>query len=139
MAHFWRSKCLRKYETIIAVVQWIDVQVFQDRELLIDGVDQLWQIRDGHREADATHAVVVSEGKFDTFFILWSEISILVDVIDDERKRRGMCQHVGHWRAVCTKEGETEVGCRFKDEISPSSADMRKLVPPAFAVPVSSF
>jgi hypothetical protein len=59
---------------------------------------------------------VVSEGKLDTLFILWSEIPSLVDVIDNERKGRGMCQHVGHGCSMCAKKGDTEVGCRCKDE-----------------------
>jgi len=68
MAQIWRSKCLGKYKTVIVVGHWTEVQVFQGREFLVDEVDQLRQTWDGHREADATHAIAVSEGKLDTLF-----------------------------------------------------------------------
>jgi len=41
MAQIWCSKCLWKYETVTAVEHRVDVQVFQDREFLVDAVDQL--------------------------------------------------------------------------------------------------
>ena len=86
MAQIWRSKPLGKYSTDIVVRQWDDVQEFQGIEFLVIGVDQLRQMQRVHHEADAAHAIVVSEGKLDTLFILWSEIPSPVNVIDEERK-----------------------------------------------------
>jgi len=40
-------------------------------------------VRDEHRKADATQAIVVSECEFDTLIVLWSEIPTIADVIDD--------------------------------------------------------
>jgi hypothetical protein len=57
-------------------------------------------------------------------------------ILDDERKRRGMCQHICYGSARCTNEAETQVGCGAEDEASPPSADLCGLVPPPFVVPI---
>ena len=42
-----------------------------------------------------------------------------------------MCEHVCNGRAVCRDKGNTEVGCCTEYDISPSLANMRKVIPPA--------
>ena len=57
-------------------------------------------------------------------------------ILDDERKRRGMCEHICYGRARCTNEAEMQVGCGAKDEASPPSADLYGLIPPPFVAPI---
>jgi len=44
-----------------------------------------------------------------------------------------MCQHVRDRRPTCTNEADIQAP---KCEVSPSSTDVDKLVPPAFATPI---
>jgi len=60
-------------------------------------------------QADAAHAITVSECKHDSLFIVSGEVVIFDAVINDERKGRPICQHICHWRATCTKEAETQM------------------------------
>jgi hypothetical protein len=46
-----------------------------------------------------------------------------------------MCQHVCYRCARRTNKEKTQVGCRPKYEASPSLANVREVVPPAFVVP----
>ena len=74
-----------------------------------------------------------------SLFIFWGEVVIFVIVTNDERKGRGMCEHICYRRATCTNEAKTEVGCRAKYEVSPSSANLHELVPPPFAMPIPPY
>jgi hypothetical protein len=56
-------------------------------------------------------------------------------MVNDEWKRRGMCQHVCYGCATCTDEAETKVGWGCEYEVSPSSANLHELVPPASLAP----
>jgi hypothetical protein len=60
---------------------------------------------------------------------------IIVIMVNDEWKRRGMCQHVCYGCATCTDEAETKVGWVSEYEGSPSSANFHGLIPPAFLTP----
>jgi len=51
------------------------------------------------------------EGEHYSFFVLCGELMILVTMVNDEWKRRGMSQHVCYGSATCTDEAETQVGC----------------------------
>jgi len=81
----------------------------------------------------------VLECKQYSLFIFWGEVVIFIIVINNEGKGRGMCEHICHRRATCTNEAKTEVGCRPKYEVSPSSANLHELVPPPFAMPIPPY
>jgi hypothetical protein len=53
----------------------------------------------------------VLECKHYSLFILSGEVMIPDFILDDERKRRGMCEHICYGSARCTNEAETQVGC----------------------------
>jgi hypothetical protein len=59
----------------------------------------------------------------------------IVIMVNDEWKRRGMCQHVCYGRSTCTDEAETKVGWGSEYEGSPSSANLHGLIPPTFLAP----
>jgi hypothetical protein len=47
-----------------------------------------------------------------------------VEVIDGERKARRMRQHVCYGCPTCANKGKTQIGCRIKNEVSPSTTDL---------------
>jgi hypothetical protein len=53
----------------------------------------------------------VLECKRDSLFILSGEVMIPDFILNDERKRGGMREHICHGRARRTNEAETQVGC----------------------------
>jgi hypothetical protein len=65
-----------------------DIQEFQYREFLSHGRDELLQSWDRHLEADAAHAITVTEGEVYSFFIFCGDVVVAVfeNVIDNERK-----------------------------------------------------
>ena len=74
-----------------------DIQVFQYGKLVVHGRDYLLQTRNGHAKAYASHTITVPEGKHDSSFIFRGEIVIIVViVVDDEWKWRGMSEHFCH-------------------------------------------
>jgi hypothetical protein len=78
----------------------------------------------------------VLECKHYSLFVFCGEATIFDTISNDERKRRGMCQHICYGSAMGTNEAETQVGCRAKDEASPPSADLYGLEPPPFVAPI---
>jgi hypothetical protein len=46
-----------------------------------------------------------------------------------------MCQHVRDRCPICAKEGKTEEGCRLEHEVTPSTANLYKSVPPTLVIP----
>ena len=88
-----------------------DIQVFQDREFVVYGRDELLQTWNRHPKRDAADAMMVLECKHYSFFIFRGEAMIPNFIFNDERERRGMCEHICHGRARCTNEAETQVGC----------------------------
>ena len=129
---FGACKCFRKHQDRTSVVKRRHYdQVFRDRIFLIHGADELLQTRNRHVKADTTHAATQLQSKDRYLFIFRGDFTIPVEVIDDERKGRRMCEHVCNGRAVCTDEGKTQRGCRREYESSPSLANLRGLIPPA--------
>ena len=88
-------------------------QVFKERKLVIYGCNELLQTRSRHEQGDAVHAIAVLECKYYSLFILCGKATIFIFniIFNDERKRRGMCQHICYGCARCTNEAETQVGC----------------------------
>jgi hypothetical protein len=112
------------------------IQVFQHGKPAVQSMDGRTQIRIRLMKVYASHPVTMLEGKEYSFkFIARGEIMTIVIMVNDERKRRGMCQHVRYGRAMCTDEAETKVGCGTEYEVSPSSANFHGLIPPAFFAP----
>ena len=68
-----------------------DKQVFQYGELVVHSLDDLLQTWNRHSKVYAPNAIAVLEGKHDSLLIFRGEIVILVIVVNDEWKRRGMC------------------------------------------------
>jgi hypothetical protein len=73
-----------------------------------------------------------------SLFVLFSDVIIFVDVINDEGEGRGMRQHVLYPCTTCADKGETQIGCRLEHDVSPPTTDLYKPVPPPFAVPFPS-
>jgi hypothetical protein len=55
-------------------------------------------------------------------------------VIDGDGEWRRMRQHVCYGCPTCANQGETEAGCRLEHDVSPSTTDLGKPVPPPFKV-----
>ena len=87
-------------------------------------------------KADPAHAIAVPEGKYDSLIVCWVAMFSASEVIDNDGKWRRMRQHIFYRCSMCAKETKTEVGWGPKHEVSPSSANVRELVPPTFAVPM---
>jgi hypothetical protein len=111
------------------------MQVFQHRKFAIYGHDEVMQTLNRHLKADAAHTVTVLECKHYSLFFCGGVTAFRI-VINEERKRRQMCQHVYYGHSMHTKEAETQMQGLRNDEISPSSANLNKLVPPVFAAPI---
>jgi hypothetical protein len=61
---------------------------------------------------------------------------MVMEAIDTEGKGRFMGQHVCNWRAISAEKTNAEVGCRSNDEISPPSANLHEVIPPASIRPL---
>ena len=101
------------------------------------GCDDFLQTCNRHPNGDVAHAITVLECKQYSFFIFCGEVMMSVIVINNEWEGRGMCEHICYGRATCTNETKAEVGGRPEYEVSPSSANLHELVPPAFAIPMT--
>ena len=107
----WCLKRRRKNQVSIVLHWRHEIQEFQDREFVIYGCDNLLQTWSWHLKGDVAHAIPVLECKHYSLLIFSGEDIILDFILDDERKRRGMCQHICYGSARCTNEAETQVGC----------------------------
>jgi hypothetical protein len=83
-----------------------DIQVLQHRKLLVHGHEESLQVREAHPEADALHAIAVLECEDDVTLVFGGEVVLFLDVVNDEREGRRICQHFFHRGAVCTDEAE---------------------------------
>jgi hypothetical protein len=135
-AELWCIKCRRNNEASVVLRRGHDRQKFQDREFVVYGCDDLLQTRSRHVQGDATNAIAVLECKHYALFVFCGEATISEMILKNERKGRGMCQHIRYGSARRTNEAETQVGCCTKDEVSPSSTGLRELVPPPFVAPI---
>ena len=132
----WCLKRRGKNQVSVVLRRGHDRQKFQDREFVVYGCDDLLQTRSRHPKGDAAHAITVLECKHYSLFILSGEVMIPEFILDDERKRRGMYQHVCYGCSMCTNKAKMQVRSRPKYEVPPPSADMRGLVPPPFVAPI---
>jgi hypothetical protein len=78
-------------------------QVFQDREFLIDCHDKRLQIRNREDKAEVADAMSLLESEQYPLFIFCGDANCTT-VINSERKRGRMCEHVPNGRAICTDE-----------------------------------
>ena len=76
----------------------------------IYGHDEPLQIWDGHPKADTAHSIAMLECKQGALFIFNSHFAISDTVIDNERQRGRMREHVCYGRSVGANEAETQVG-----------------------------
>ncbi len=135
-AELWCLKRRGKDQVSVVLRRRREIQVFQDREFVVYGRDDLLQTRSWYLKGDAAHTITVLECKHYALFVFCGEATIFDMILNNERKGRGMCQHICYGSARCTNEGETQVGCCTKDEVSPSSTGLRELVPPPFVAPI---
>lgn len=119
-------------------VQRLDIQVFEHREFLVYEFDEPLQGSNTHPKADAAHAITALECAIYPIFIIHGDNAIRVEVIDNEGKGRRMAEHFCYRRSGRTNEGNALVVREVEDEVSPSSADLSKLVPPILALPSSA-
>ena len=82
-----------------------------------------------------TDTVAVLKCEVYIFVVLGSGIMVM-EAIDTEGKGRFMGQHICHWRTIGAEKINSEVECRSNDEISPSSANLHKVIPPASVLPL---
>jgi hypothetical protein len=73
-----------------------------------------------------------------SLLIFCGDVVISVKGVDDERKGRRMRQHVSRQFSAGANKGETQMGCGLEHDVSPSTADLYKVVPPPFAAPIPS-
>jgi len=109
-AELWCLKRRRKNQVSVVLRRRPDRQEFQDREFVVYGCDDLLQTRSWHSKGDAAHAITVLECKHYSRFIFCGEVMIF-GVINNERKTRGVCEHICYGRATGTNEAEMQVGC----------------------------
>jgi hypothetical protein len=76
--------------------------VVKNRKFLVDGSGESGQIRNRHLKTDAADAITVLKGKDYSLFVFCGDVVVVADVIDNERKGRRICQHVGYRRTICT-------------------------------------
>src|SRR6266851_446406 len=133
----WCFKRRGKYQASVVFGDSADLQECQDWKFVVYGRDDLLQTCNRHQKADAAHAITVLERKQYSLFIFCGEVVIPVIVINNERKGRGICEHICDGRSTCTNEAKVQIGGRTKNEAPPSSANLYELVPPAFAAPIS--
>jgi hypothetical protein len=79
------------------------------------------------------HTAMVLEG---TQYILFVFRSCLAIVIDGERERWRMCEHVLYRYSVGTEKMKVQAGWWQKYELPPALADLCQLVPPTLAGPM---
>jgi hypothetical protein len=89
-------------------------------------------------ETDTADAITELKRKGYSLFVFRGNVVFVVNVVDDKRKGRGMCQHIGYGRAICADKTKTQVEGRRKYKVSPSSANVGDRVPPTFATPFSA-
>ena len=125
----WRLKCFGQCQARTVPKLTPDNQVFEDRIFLIHGRDKLPLNRhqDVTVKADAMDAIALLQSKEHSLLVFCGDA---VEVIDDEWKGRRMCEHVCNGRAICTDKIKTQVRCRSKYDVSPSLANVGKLIPP---------
>jgi hypothetical protein len=110
-AELWCLKRRRKNQVSVVLRRRADRQEFEDRKFIVYGCDDLLQTQSRHPKGDAAHAIVVLECKHYVLFDFCSKAMIPDFILNDERKRGGMREHICHGRARCTNEAETQVGC----------------------------
>jgi hypothetical protein len=133
----WCLKHRWKCQTGLVLGRRGDIQVLQYRKTVVCGHDELLQPRSMQPKVNMPHAITVLQCKHYSLFIFRGEVVILVIIINDEWKRRRMCQHVNNGCAMCTNEAKIQVGGRTEYEVPPSLTDLHELVPPAFAAPIT--
>ena len=135
-AELWCLKRRGKDQVSVVIRRRREIQVFQDREFVVYGRDDLLQTWSWYLNGDAAHAITVLKCEHDALFVFCGEATISEMILKNERKGRGMCQHIRYGSARRTNEAETQVRCCTKDEVSPSSTGLRELVPPPFVAPI---
>ena len=108
-AELWCLKCRRKNQVSVVLPRRPDRQEFQDRKFVVYGIDEVLQTRSRHPKVDAADAITMLECKHYALFVFCGE-AMIFGVINDERKGRGMCEHICYGRAMGTNEAETQVG-----------------------------
>ena len=135
-AELWCFKRRGKDQTSVVLRRSREIKVFQDRKSIVYGRDELLQCRNRHIEGDAANLVTVLECQHYSLFIFRGEAMNPAAILNDERERRGICQHVCYGCSTCTNKAKMQVRSRPKYEVPPPSADMRGLVPPPFVAPI---
>ena len=109
-AELWCLKRRRKNQVSVVLRPRPDIQEFQDREPVIYGCEDLLKTRSRHPKGDAANTIAALQCKHYALFVFRGEAIIFDFIFNDERKRRGMCQHICYGSATGTKEAETQVG-----------------------------
>jgi hypothetical protein len=73
-----------------------------------------------------------------SLFVFCGDFILVEKVIDDEGNGGRMCQHVCYGCPRRANKRETQAGCRPEHDISPSTTDLDKPVPPPFTVPFAT-
>ena len=110
-AELWCLKRRRKNQVSVVLPRRREIQDFQDRKFAIHGCHDLLQTRNRHPKGDAAHTIAVLECKHYSLFVVCGEATIFDIIVNDEWKRRRMCQHICYGSAMGTNEAETQVGC----------------------------
>ena len=106
-------RCLkrrRKNQVSVVLRRSRDKQESQDGEFVVYGCDYLLQTRSRHDKGDAANATTLLECKHYSLFVICREATIFDIIVNDERKRRGMSEHICYGCAMGTNEAETQVG-----------------------------
>ena len=80
------------------------------------------------------HTVAVLQREGYPLFFFCGDFIAAEKVVDDEGKGSRMRQHVSYRCPTCTDQGQTQVGRRLEHDVSPSTTDLDKPVPPPFKV-----
>jgi hypothetical protein len=110
-AELWHFKRRRKNQVKVVLRRSRDRQEFQDQEFVVYGRDDLLQTQNRHPKGDAARTIAVLECKHYPLFIFCCEGMIPDFILNDERERRGMCQHICYGRVRRTNEAEMQVRC----------------------------
>jgi hypothetical protein len=86
-------------------------------------------------KADAANAITAVQRKCYSQLIVGGELFIWVMVIDDDGKRRRICQHVRDRNPISAKDGKAKEGCRVEHEVPPSTANFHDTIPPTLVIP----